>query len=115
MPTTKQSANPLSPDIGDVAVSSFALFHSGAPRPTPRAVAQNPPSHIVAQQAESHGNTRISSLDAVATGSMLRSEENDTEDDLFAVRLAPRSPEMLRSPFSFAARDTVPWLRGDGK
>jgi hypothetical protein len=57
----------------------------------------------------------MSSLDAVAGGSIPRSEENDTEEDLFAVKLAPRSPEMSRSPFSFAARDTIPWLKGDGK
>jgi hypothetical protein len=102
----KPFTNPLSPETSDVAVSSFALFHGGLSRPR-RAVAQTPPSHIVAQQGGPLGSGGMASLDAVADGGFARSEENDNENDdgLFAVTLSPRSPEMTTSPFSFAAKD----------
>ena len=96
-----------------MAVSSFALFHGGLSRPR-RAVAQVPPSHIIAQQAESQGNgsgSGMASLDAVADGNFSQAGENETENDnenddgLFAVTLSPRSPEMPQSPFSFSAKD----------
>lgn len=106
----KPPANPLSPEMNDVAVSSFALFHSGLSRPPRRAVVQTPPSHIVAQQAGSQGGsgmTSMTSLDAVADGgfSQIEKSEDDLEDDLFAVTLSPRSPEMTKSPFSFSTKD----------
>jgi hypothetical protein len=50
-------------------------------------------------------------LDAVASGDAPKRDDNDTEDDLFAVRLSPRSPEMTKSPFSFTVKDTAPWLK----
>jgi hypothetical protein len=102
----KPSANPLSPEMSDVAVSSFALFHGGLSRPPRRAVVQTPPSHIVAQQAGSQGGSGMTSLDAVADGGFSRIEktEDDHDDDLFAVTLSPRSPEMTTSPFSFSVR-----------
>ncbi|KAK6586123.1 hypothetical protein PZA11_001180 [Diplocarpon coronariae] len=90
-----QSFNPLSPDTGDVAVSSFSLFQGSNSR-TPRAVAQAPPQHVLARQSNS-------SLDAIASGFVpTKDRENDMEDDLFAVKMSPRSPEMTKSPFSFA-------------
>jgi hypothetical protein len=103
----KPSANLLSPETSDVAVSSFALFHGGLSRPPRRAVVQTPPSHIVAQQAGSQGGSGMTSLDAVADGGFSRVEksEDDHDDDLFAVTLSPRSPEMTTSPFSFSTKD----------
>lgn len=99
--------------MGDVAVSSFALFHSAnaSARP-PRVVAQSPPDHLLARQGDSIGGSRINSLDAVTSGTIPSKEENATEDDLFAVRMSPRSPEMTKSPFSFTSKDTAPWLKG---
>ena len=35
-------------------------------------------------------------------------DEGETEDELFAVKLSPRSPDMTKSPFSFAPKDTTP-------
>ena len=66
-----------------------------------------PPSHIVAQQASSEVISGMASLDAVADGGFSRIErnENDNDDDLFAVTLSPRSPEMTTSPFSFSVKD----------
>lgn len=93
-----------------MAVSSFAIFHGGTTRPgPPRAVAQSPPSHIIAQQGESQKGARMISLDAVAGGIVKRNDENDLEDGLFAVSMLPRSPEMARSPFSFSTTESVPW------
>ncbi|CAG8958671.1 hypothetical protein HYFRA_00011513 [Hymenoscyphus fraxineus] len=106
-----QESHPLSPEMGDVAVSSFALFHSAsAPRP-PRIVAQSPPDHLLARQADSLSGSRINSLDAITTGTVPVKEDNATEDDLFAVKMSPRSPEMTKSPFSFTSKDTAPWLK----
>ena len=99
--------------MGDVAVSSFALFHSAAPSTrAPRAVAQNPPDHLLARQVDSRGAGRISSLDAVTSGDT-PSKDDETEEGLFAVRMSPRSPEMTKSPFSFTSKDTAPWLKGN--
>ena len=49
----------------------------------------------------------MTSLDAVADGGFSRIEktEDDHDDDLFAVTLSPRSPEMTTSPFSFSVKD----------
>lgn len=98
-------SNPLSPDHGDVAVSSFSLFHSATPR-APRVVGQSPPQHLLARQNEA---SHLSSLDAIATGFVPSKDETETEDDLFAVKLSPRSPEMKKSPFSFTTSDATPW------
>lgn len=109
-----QSAHPLSPDMGDVAVSSFSLFHGGSSRPqqpTAGAVKQSPASHLVAKQSNSRVTSRVSSLDAIAGGQVPKKDDNETEDGLFAVKMSPRSPEMTKSPFSFTAKDTAPWLK----
>ncbi len=98
--------------MGEVAVSSFSsfsAFHGGSSRP-PRAVAQSPPTHIVAKQNDSL-YTNISSMDAIAAGEVPPKDEVETEDGLFAVKLSPRSPEMTKSPFSFSANDTAPWMK----
>jgi len=107
-----RSTHPLSPDMGDVAVSSFSLFH-GNSRPQTRTVAQKPPEHIVARQGDSRGTSRINSLDAVTDDQVSKRDDNEMEDDLFAVKLSPRSPDMTKSPFSFTTRETAPWLKED--
>ncbi|PSS07104.1 hypothetical protein M430DRAFT_37693, partial [Amorphotheca resinae ATCC 22711] len=106
---SKSDSHPLSPDSGDVAVSSFALFQGGSSR---RTVARNPPNHLITQQHDSRGGNRMASLDEVAIGNVPKRIEDETEDELFAVKLSPRSPEMAKSPFSFTAKDTAPWLKG---
>jgi len=99
----KESAHPLSPDTGDVAVSSFALFHGTA---ASRPVKPSVPNHqsISYQIAASKNSSRMSSLDAITSGDNVRTDEGEDEeleDGLFAVRMSPRSPEMTKSPFSF--------------
>jgi hypothetical protein len=67
---------------------------------------QTPPSHIVAQQTESQGNNSgMASMDAVAEGAFAPKNVDDDDDDLFAVTLSPRSPDMTKSPFSFSTKD----------
>ncbi|KEY67459.1 hypothetical protein S7711_02379 [Stachybotrys chartarum IBT 7711] len=67
----------LSPRGGDIAVSGFASM--------PRA---KPP-------------TATTSLDAVLKGHVPASQDSqDPEDDLFALPMSPRSPDMKKSPFS---------------
>jgi len=108
--TERQASHPRSPDLGDVAVSSFSIFHGGTSRPR-RAVAQNPPDRLTARQIDSRQSSRINSLDAITSGQAPKKDDVETEDGLFAVKLSPRSPEMTKSPFSFAAKDTAPWLK----
>ena len=66
-----------------MAVSSFAMFPD-----------KRPP-----QEA---GNGAVTSLDAVLeTGALpTKGPDVDTEEDLFALPMSPRSPEMKKSPFS---------------
>jgi hypothetical protein len=109
-PTRDPAAHLLSPDTGDVAVSSFSLFHGGQSRPVPRAVAQAPPSYILAQQAEAGAN-QWDALAPTKTATKVASEdsENEPDDDLFAVNMSPRSPDMAKSPFSLVTTEAVPW------
>ncbi|KAH7326717.1 hypothetical protein B0I35DRAFT_475333 [Stachybotrys elegans] len=67
----------LSPQGGDVAVSSFASI----PRSTPG---------------------QPMSLNAALSGDVSagKPDSQDTEDDLFALPMSPRSPDMKKSPFS---------------
>lgn len=128
-------AHPLSPETLDVAVSSFATFHqpsrnaNSTHRPA-RTAAQIPPSYIRAQQQDLGA-----SLDSIATkkspaqdGWMsmsrgggaeqdhqqqqtdpgARRKSHDSEEELFAKALSPRSPDIPRSPFSFSVKDRLP-------
>lgn len=82
-----KSEHPLSPDLGDVAVSSFALFHGATSRSQSRAVAQSPPGFVAAAQSDSRVGHGINSLDAITRGDTPRRDDIETEEGLFAVRL----------------------------
>lgn len=91
-----------------------------------RVQAHNPPDSFAAQQRQAG----LGSLNALgSTGSGFGSFEEATfsrpaapshsssaqdEDDLFALPMSPRSPEMTKSPFSFAASDVGRYLK-EGK
>jgi hypothetical protein len=63
-----------------------------------RPVALFPPSSLQeAQQGNEHEPTGFAAM-----GSFSRIPSNDSGDDLFAKALSPRSPDLPRSPFSFA-------------
>jgi hypothetical protein len=111
------SAHLLSPQSPDVAVSSFSSFSNIAsvpansiptpvtnPTPTPnselpKTVALHPPESLQeAQQSNSPGGfAAIGSMTTIA-----RTSSADSGEDLFAKALSPRSPDLPRSPFSFA-------------
>lgn len=67
----------LSPLGGDIAVSSFS------------AISRSRPSGPISLDAALSGDT-----------APLQSSSNDAEDDLFAMPMSPRSPDMIKSPFS---------------
>jgi hypothetical protein len=91
-----------------------------------RVQAHSPPDSFAAQQRQAG----LGSLNALgSTGSGFSSFEEATfsrpvapshassaqdEDDLFALPMSPRSPEMTKSPFSFAASDVGRYLK-EGK
>lgn len=125
--------NPLSPESSDVAVGSFGSFAElkGAaptstlaakpPQPpqqqqTRKIAAQKPPDSFAAQQRQQTG---MGSLNAFAAGDVGFSQQSnepaggDDDDELFALPMSPRSPEMTKSPFSFATQDTNRYLKGE--
>ncbi|KAF2280839.1 uncharacterized protein EI97DRAFT_428936 [Westerdykella ornata] len=124
-PGEQPQSNPLSPESSDVAVSSFAAFKGENPaslaakppqQPSTRKVAAVvPPPQVVAQQQ----HPGMASLNAFAAptpsfeprGPSL--PDDDVDDGLFALPISPRSPEMTKSPFSFAGNDTTKYLKGE--
>ncbi|KAI9679031.1 MAG: hypothetical protein M1829_001701 [Trizodia sp. TS-e1964] len=125
--------NPLSPEISDVAVSSFSAFHGLAQRPQlppkqddlsvkraqPRTfAAAAPPASLVAQQERIKlGGSSLDSLARDVHGEMKFIARTlpsaDEDDELFAVAMSPRSPDMAKSPFSFSTQDTARWKACD--
>ncbi|KAL8371021.1 hypothetical protein RB595_001055 [Gaeumannomyces hyphopodioides] len=82
----------LSPQAADVAVSSYSTFHG---RSAPGAAAEN--AGVASLDAIIGGG---SGATAAGGGPLGFSKDADTEEDLFALPMSPRSPEMKRSPFS---------------
>ncbi|GKT48395.1 uncharacterized protein ColSpa_08576 [Colletotrichum spaethianum] len=74
---------PLSPASSDMAVSSFSNFMRQTTRDHP------PPGGSVSL------NTVVNN-----SGPPSKQQDQDQEDDLFALPMSPRSPDMKRSPFS---------------
>ncbi|KAJ5811930.1 hypothetical protein N7474_008231 [Penicillium riverlandense] len=121
------SAHLLSPQSPDVAVSSFSSFrnvnramHSMPtpdtnPTPTPStqihpsepnqlkpAVAHFPPQSLQEAQQDTTGVTGFAALAPTVREPMARTSSADSGEELFAKALSPRSPDLPRSPFSFA-------------
>ncbi|KAF7587401.1 hypothetical protein BBP40_007261 [Aspergillus hancockii] len=94
----------LSPQSPDIAVSSFNSFRP-IQQPTPKAevpeplrtVVHYPPESIQAQQNLDQSSSGFASMSTIASTSSA-----DSGEDLFAKALSPRSPDLPRSPFSFA-------------
>lgn len=130
--------NPLSPEQSDVAVSSFAAIKgarsAGAPlarelaakpaqrpteaEPAKRFAPAQPPASILSQQQQMGGMGSLNSFGSMAMGAaptplssapVVQAKEDD--EDLFALPISPRSPEMTKSPFSFAQQDTKRYLQ----
>ena len=95
----------------DEAVAPYSAFRETAR--TLRAVPAQRPAQVPARQQDSSG-----SLDGVISGGEDSSgADGDDGDDagLFALPLSPRSPDMTKSPFSFAKKDTLPYVEGRGE
>ncbi|KAK1250651.1 hypothetical protein MKX08_010654 [Trichoderma sp. CBMAI-0020] len=75
--TPDSQSHMLSPLGGDIAVSSFS------------AISRSRPSGPISLDAALSGDT-----------APLQSSSNDAEDGLFAMPMSPRSPDMIKSPFS---------------
>lgn len=126
-PPGPNSEHLLSPQSPDVAVSSFSSFrnvnramHSMPtpdtnPTPTPStqinpsepnqlkpAVAQFPPESLQEAQQDTTGVPGFAALAPIVREPMARSSSADSGEELFAKALSPRSPNLPRSPFSFA-------------
>lgn len=114
---SSREAGILSPDDDDVAVPSYSAFNEtsstlrakSAQNPAQRRVTpQHPNAAIRARQQESSGN-----LDGMISGSEDSSGVEEDEKGLFALPLSPRSPDMTKSPFSFAQKDTLKYVEGE--
>ncbi|EJT81280.1 hypothetical protein GGTG_01264 [Gaeumannomyces tritici R3-111a-1] len=82
----------LSPQAADVAVSSYSMFHE---RSAHGAAAEN--AGVASLDAIIGGGPGAAVVGGGPVGSL---KDADTEEDLFALPMSPRSPEMKRSPFS---------------
>lgn len=128
-------ANPLSPESSDVAVSSFAAFKGNSPaalaakppqppqqqqdqqqQPARRLAARIEPPAAVAQQQ----HAGMASLNAFAAPDVPTFQsrgaplpDDDHDDGLFALPISPRSPEMGKSPFSFAGSETAKYVSSE--
>ncbi|RAR05825.1 TPR-like protein [Stemphylium lycopersici] len=130
--STPGFSNPLSPESSDIAISSFAVFKGANPsalaaKPPqqpqaqpgadpPRKVAAQAPPQFITEQQGAGGMGSLNALSGPAPVFQSRSalgpaDDEDHEDGLFALPISPRSPEVGKSPFSFAASDTAPFLK----
>jgi len=102
-----------SPEEADVAVPlcqrkrERLVANHTAPAPVKPVAAVPNPSRFVTQPS----STPMMSLGSVLSGqTFMEPAPREEEEELFALPLSPRSPEMTKSPFSFAADDTRRYL-----
>ncbi|KIW01408.1 uncharacterized protein PV09_07172 [Verruconis gallopava] len=117
--------NPLSPEEADIAIPSFSAFKGANPAELAAKPAQRPsaPAAVrpIVPQVPSRQSTTgsVGSLAGIMAGTDTSfttapaSQADEDEDELFAMPLSPRSPEMTTSPFSFATSDTLKYVKGD--
>lgn len=112
-PAGADQHNPLSPETSDVAIGSFGSFAALKGTPDPSVLAAKPAQRpIVAQRPSGQqtvGSGEMGSLNAFAASGDASTGggpgAGGKEDDLFALPMSPRSPEMKTSPFSFSSQD----------
>lgn len=111
---TPTNANPLSPEVGDMAVSSFATFKgerlsaSKGARPMQKMMAISPPSKVTDDQAQAASASLAQIANdspAVRPGQMKGNTSVAESDDLFAKSLSPRDPDEPKSPFSIPSSE----------
>jgi hypothetical protein len=113
-------SNPLSPESSDIAISSFSIFKGANPsalaaKPPQRKVAAIAPPADVAQQQPTGLMSSLNALSGPApdfqSRGPLSTDDDDHDDGLFALPISPRSPEVSKGPFSFAANDTTKHIK----
>ena len=89
----------------------------------PRKVAARiePPATVTQQQQQQQQHAGMASLNAFAAPEVPTFQsrgaplpDDDHDDGLFALPISPRSPEMGKSPFSFAGNETAKYLSEEG-
>ncbi|ETN38500.1 uncharacterized protein HMPREF1541_06535 [Cyphellophora europaea CBS 101466] len=110
--TPTSELHPLSPEVSDMAYSSFSAFRAdpaspkSASRTTPkRMTAQAPPASILQQQAAGESGPSLNFISNIPSLTETGATTSDDPDDLFAVALSPRSPDLAKSPFSFSSAE----------
>lgn len=111
--TPTSELHPLSPEVSDMAYSSFSTFRTGPASPKSastaaqkRVVAQAPPASILRQQTVNESSPSLNFVSNLPPGPN-NATTSDDPDDLFAVALSPRSPEIAKSPFSFTSAEVT--------
>ncbi|KAK3906825.1 hypothetical protein C8A05DRAFT_11412 [Staphylotrichum tortipilum] len=98
----------LATSPADLAAASQAAKNAQVPRTHPLITSVSPPATGVGASAVSDsGGGGVASLDALVGGGLAPATvgkggdaDDANEEDLFALPMSPRSPEMKRSPFS---------------
>lgn len=124
--TPTKESNPLSPEVGDMAVSSFSAFKGDRPTTTGksagvaprRMIPISPPSIVSDEQAQSasaslagiaRGDVNMSAGIPSTKQSQSQSQtQNQSEtdgEDLFAMAMSPRDPDEPKSPFSISTTE----------
>jgi hypothetical protein len=126
--TAGDGRGPLSPDDEDIAVPSFSAFRGANPAVLAAKPAQRPSSNLKPDttvppvkrvlptpsppRQPAGGVDSIAGLMSSGTSAGAGTQEDiEEERELFAMPLSPRSPEMTKSPFSFAKTDTGKYLK----
>lgn len=111
--TLMDELHPLSPEVSDMAYSSFSAFRAGPASPKSastaprRIVAQAPPQSILNQQADDGQGPSLNFISNISNSIGTGPSTSDDPDDLFAVALSPRSPDLAKSPFSFSTAEVT--------
>jgi hypothetical protein len=109
--TATSDLHPLSPEVSDMAYSSFSAFRAGPASPKSasaapkRIVAQAPPASILQQQAADESGHSLNFVSNLSNN--VSTSTSDDPDDFFAVALSPRSPDIAKSPFSFSTAEVA--------
>lgn len=124
--TPTREINPLSPEVGDMAVSSFSTFKGdkpvgNTPQTALRRMVPIPPPGVV---SDDQAQSAVASLAGIARGEPsarpdsgvlpARRQGDGEGEDLFAVAMSPRSPDAPKSPFSISSSDEIGAAPGGG-
>ncbi|KAH6619884.1 hypothetical protein B0J18DRAFT_257304 [Chaetomium sp. MPI-SDFR-AT-0129] len=102
----------LATSPAELAAASQAAKNAQAPPKQPLITALSPPNTSISVATGSSGDGGVASLDAIVGTAVAPTDrapaigaggcggEDAIEEDLFALPMSPRSPEMKRSPFS---------------